>query len=192
MSGAVLFLRFNFIIHILSTLVGFIPFFVLTFIWSLSKPFEGYISLLTRYLILKSRAKSCGDNVFIGSNVTIKNINNLIVGESVSIHSNSYLDCAGGVFIGNNVSIAHNSSIVSFEHSWEETSLAIKYNPTVLKSVTILDDVWVGCGVRILSGASISARVVVAAGSVVKGNVEGNSLYAGVPAKKIRELNGNV
>ena len=129
-----------------------------------------------------------GKNIYVGKNVTIKNFESLILGSNISIHANCYIDASGGVNIGDNVSIAHNSSIISFEHTWENLEVPIKYNPTILKEVVIFKDVWIGCGVRVLAGVKINTRTIVAAGSVVKGLLDEKSIYAGVPAKKIRNI----
>jgi acetyltransferase-like isoleucine patch superfamily enzyme len=56
------------------------------------------------------------------------------------------------------------------------------------KPISVGDGVWVGARAVILPGVRIGSGAVVAAGAVVVGNIESNSLYAGVPAKKIRDL----
>lgn len=54
--------------------------------------------------------------------------------------------------------------------------------------VIIEKDVWIGMNCIVLKGVTIGSGAIVAAGSVVIGNVEANSLYAGNPAKKIKML----
>jgi acetyltransferase-like isoleucine patch superfamily enzyme len=110
------------------------------------------------------------------------------MGDRISLHEFVYIDAAGGISIGNDVSIAHGCSIVSFEHGWSDINVPIKYNPIISKPVSIGSDVWIGCGVRILAGAKIGNRVVVAAGSVVKGVLAPGGVYAGSPAKRIKEI----
>lgn len=149
---------------------------------------EHKLPLLFRYLLLSKLARKCGDVVFIGKHAVIKNSEGLSIGDRCSIHAFCYIDGCGGVNIGDDVSIAHGSSIVSFEHTWRDPGVPIKYNPIQMRSITIGNDVWIGCGVRILGGAVIGDRVVIAAGSVVKGNVESNSIYGGVPARRLGDL----
>ena len=74
---------------------------------------KGNKGLLIRYVLLKTIAKSCGDNVSIHPNVYILNTHNLSVGNNVSIHPMCYIDAAGGVEIGNDVSIAHGVTVMS-------------------------------------------------------------------------------
>lgn len=146
------------------------------------------IGLLLRYFQLKLAAMKCGDNIYIAQYVVLKNVQNFSIGSNVSIHEFGYIDAAGGINIGDNVSIAHGCSIVSFEHTWSDKSKPIKYNEIRRENILIHDDVWIGCGVRILAGARIGSRVVVAAGAVVIGELEPGYLYAGVPARKIKYL----
>ena len=60
------------------------------------------------------------------------------------------------------------------------------------KPIRIGSDVWIGGNATILPGVTIGNNVVVAAGAVVTKDVPDNTLMAGVPAKKIRELEDDV
>jgi acetyltransferase-like isoleucine patch superfamily enzyme len=146
------------------------------------------VAVAMRYCALRALAKACGDNVFIDENVVFKNVENLSIGSNVSIHCFSYIECLGGVHIGNDVSIAHASSILSFEHGYDDAQRPIKYNAINPAPVFIDDDCWIGCGVRLLAGASIERRVVVAAGAVVKGRLAGGAIYGGVPARRLKDI----
>ncbi len=50
----------------------------------------------------------------------------------------------------------------------------------------IEDDVWLGAGVTVIDGAIIRKGCVIAAHSLVIGETEPYSVYAGNPAKKIK------
>lgn len=54
--------------------------------------------------------------------------------------------------------------------------------------VVVLDNVFIGAGVRVLKGVVIGENSVLASGSVVVNDIEPNSIYAGVPAKKVKDL----
>ncbi|HEY0758386.1 MAG TPA: acyltransferase [Acidisarcina sp.] len=56
------------------------------------------------------------------------------------------------------------------------------------KPVRINDGCWIGSGVTILPGVSIEKGCVIAAGSVVYETTEADGLYAGNPARRVREL----
>ncbi|MDO5979469.1 gamma carbonic anhydrase family protein [Flavivirga spongiicola] len=71
--------------------------------------------------------------------------------------------------IGNNVSIGHNA---------------------LVHGCTIQDNVLVGMGSIIMDGCVIESNSIIAAGAVVTQNthVEAGSIYAGVPAKKVKNI----
>ncbi|RTL14164.1 MAG: acyltransferase, partial [Flavobacteriaceae bacterium] len=46
---------------------------------------------------MKSVASNIGKNVSIYPNVFLYNVNNLIIGDNVSIHPLCYIDAAGGI-----------------------------------------------------------------------------------------------
>jgi maltose O-acetyltransferase len=48
--------------------------------------------------------------------------------------------------------------------------------------------VWIGANVTIFPGVSVGKCSVIRAGSIVMNDVESYSIYAGIPAKKIRDL----
>lgn len=110
------------------------------------------------------------------------------MGNNVSIHDFCYIDAVGGITVGDNVSIAHGSSLISFNHGWNDASLPIKYNPVTQAPIVIEDDVRVGCGVRIMPGVVLGSRSVIAAGSVVVKDVPPNTLVGGIPAKVIKNI----
>ena len=50
--------------------------------------------ILIRYCCLKTLVKNLGDNVFIGTNVELKGLENLSIGNNVSIHKDCYIDAS--------------------------------------------------------------------------------------------------
>lgn len=67
--------------------------------------------------------------------------------------------------------------------SQEKRAGAQKYEP-----IKIGDGCWIGANSTILGGVTIGAGSVVAAGAVVVRDIEENCVYAGVPARKVKEL----
>ncbi|WP_372495087.1 acyltransferase [Nocardioides pinisoli] len=51
-----------------------------------------------------------------------------------------------------------------------------------------MNGAWIGAAVTVLPGVTIGPGCVVAAGSVVTADCQANGLYAGVPARRIRDL----
>lgn len=188
MTGREKFRRLETILNIFALIFRIVPEFLCIFLWHMMLPFNGILVKGIRYSLLKSKAKKIGSNLSVGSNTIIKKWRNFSCGENVSIHENCMIDCDGVIDIGDNVSIAHSSSLVAANHTWDDSLIPIKYNPITKQGIVIKDDVWVGCGVRILDGVNIQHRVVVAAGAVVTRDVEKNSLVGGIPARFIKKI----
>ncbi|MDH0673401.1 acyltransferase [Empedobacter sp. GD03861] len=149
---------------------------------------NGKIGILLRYVLLKNISKKIGDNVSIQPGCFLFHTENLEIGDNVSIHPMCYIDAEGGILIKDNVSIAHSSTLIAANHSWSDESLPIKYNKLILSPIIIEEDVWIGCGVRILAGVKISNRSIVAAGAVVNKSFDERSLIGGVPAKLLKTI----
>jgi len=166
-SGREQFDRYGSFIGAIESVNRYLPKIVFHASWIVSRPWATKTAVVLRYFVAQRLAKSCGQVVQSGPNVTVKSWGNLELGSRVNVHENCYIDASGGVNIGSDVSIAHGSSVLSFNHTWQDPDTPIKYNPLEYKSVAISDDVWIGCGVRVLAGAQLSSRVIIAAGAVV-------------------------
>lgn len=187
-SGRDKFKKYKSLISLISILFKFLGRRLNKFLFNFFRNTNGVFGLVIRYILLHNLVKNIGDNVSIQPGVYIFHFQNIEIGNNVSIHPMCYIDGAGGLKIGNNVSIAHSSSILTSNHTWKDIELPIKYNKEELNEVIIHDDVWIGCGVRILSGVKIESRSVVAAGAVVNKNIPSNSVFGGVPAKHIKTI----
>ncbi|MDB9754992.1 gamma carbonic anhydrase family protein [Winogradskyella sp.] len=125
------------------------------------------------------------DNATIVGDVTMGNecsvwFNAVIRGDVHSIKMGNKVNVQDGAIIhatyqkspttiGNNVSIAHNA---------------------IVHGCTIKDNVLVGMGSIIMDDCVIESNSIIAAGAVVTQNtvVESGSIYAGMPAKKIKDI----
>lgn len=61
----------------------------------------------------------------------------------------------------------------------------------VARPILVGDGCWLGARVTVLAGVSIGDGAIVAAGAVVAGDVEPNTLVGGVPARLIRRLDAD-
>ncbi len=180
--------KINKLSNIFISILFIFPMFIKKFLFSFGGYLPTIIGIYWRYITFKSISRDSGINIYIAKNVYLKNIENIIIGSNVSIHEMCYLDGYGGIIIGDNVSIAHGSSLVSFDHTYNDVTIPIKYNPSLKKKIIIHDDVWIGAGVRILGDTNTNKRSIIAAGSVVTKDIEAYSIYGGVPAKKIKSI----
>ncbi|WP_127499386.1 acyltransferase [Paenibacillus glycanilyticus] len=180
--------RFRGLLRIAEAALKPVPRPLLQWMWVLSDWLPDLPGVAMRYVLLRRMAKRCGDNVLIGRSVELRYPERLVIGSNVSIHKQCYIDAYGGLIIEDEVSIAHQSSVVSFQHTWNDPSLPIRDNPVMGSAIRIGRDVWIGCGVRILAGVEIGARAVVAAGAVVNKPVAAGTLAAGVPARAVKSI----
>lgn len=152
---------------------------------------RGKFGLGLRYVILKSIAKECGDNVLIEEGVYLKNAQNLIIGSNVSIQPMCYIECGGSkenyIKIDNDVSIAHGTTIIATSHTYNSDETDIIRDMKVISSpITICDNVWIGAKATVLYGTTIAAGCVIGANSLVNKDTEQDGIYVGTPAKRIK------
>jgi carbonic anhydrase/acetyltransferase-like protein (isoleucine patch superfamily) len=132
-----------------------------------------------------------GENCFIAPNATIVgevtmgnecsvwfnavirgDVNKITLGDKVNVQDGAIIHCTYqkcGTIVGNNVSIGHNA---------------------IVHGCVINENVLVGMGAIIMDNAQIGSNSIIAAGAVVLENtiVEPGSIYAGVPAKKVKNI----
>ena len=180
-------MKYKFLIHFIIKISKVFPKSFYILLLRLIRTHENYLAIFIRFICLKNCAKSCGDNVAIFSNVYIKNIKNIEVGDNVSIHPMCYIEASGGVKIGDNVSIAHATTIMSEEHIYDNPIINIKDQGVKYEKTIIESNVWIGAGCRVLAGSYIKQGSIIAAGAVLNGLVNENTIVGGVPAKFIKE-----
>jgi len=71
-------------------------------------------------------------------------------------------------------------------HGYSDPDIPIGRQFPVNDSVSIGPGSWLGAGAIVLPGARLGRNVVVAAGSVVRGEVPDRCVVAGVPARVVR------
>lgn len=92
------------------------------------------------------------------------------------------------VRIGDYTLIANDVQIIGDDHNYKRVGVPIVFSGReVLKPTEIGKDVWIGAGVKISTGVHIGDGSIIAMGAVVTKDVEPFSIYAGVPARKIKD-----
>lgn len=115
------------------------------------------------------------------------NGNNISIGKGTFINYKCYFDATIGIKIGNRCAFGMEVLLCTATH--EIGNSIQRAGKTILLPIIIEDGCWIGARVNILPGVKIGQGCVIAAGSVVTKDCEPNCLYAGVPARKIRNLN---
>jgi carbonic anhydrase/acetyltransferase-like protein (isoleucine patch superfamily) len=114
-----------------------------------------------------------GEGCSVWFNAVIRgDVNSIIIGNKVNIQDNAVIHCTyekNKTIIGNNVSIGHTA---------------------IVHGCTIHDNVLIGMGSIVMDRAEIGSNSIVAAGAVVlEGTiVPSGSIFAGVPAKKVKDI----
>lgn len=147
---------------------------------------------LTRY---KWKHYRFGKNPYIGRMVYLWAKHMITIGDNFYIGKFSQIECDAE--IGDNVIIANKVALIGrYDHNYQQIGVPIRlaskirdndYNWKGLDDKIIIeDDVWIGYGAIILSGVRIGQGSIIAAGSVLAGDAEPYSIYAGIPAKRLR------
>ena len=144
-------------------------------------------------LILDCRGYSprFGKNIFLAPNATV--VGDVETGDDCSIWFNAVVrGDVNSIRIGNKVNIQDN---VVIHCTYEKTKTLIGNNVSIghqaiVHGCTIEDNVLIGMGAIIMDNCHIEQNALIAAGAVVLENtrVEAGSIYAGVPAKKVKQL----
>jgi len=114
---------------------------------------------------------SMGDNCTVWFNAVVRgDVHSITIGNNTNIQDGAVIHCTyqkAKTVIGSNVSIAHNA---------------------IVHGCTVEDNVLIGMGAIVMDNAVIGSGSVIAAGAVVLAGtiVEPNSIYAGMPAKRIK------
>ena len=115
----------------------------------------------------------------------------LQIGDNVGM-SCSALVCRTGIVIGNNVRIGGNTVIydTDFHSLRADIRTAPVEDPAYTRNapVRIEDNAFIGAHTTILKGVTIGRNAIVGAGSVVSKSVPANQIWAGNPAKFIKEI----
>lgn len=114
-----------------------------------------------------------GDDCSVWFNAVIRgDVNSIRMGNKVNVQDGAVIHCTyqrTKAIIGNNVSIGHNAIV----HGCE-----------------VHDNVLIGMGAIVMDNAVIGSNSIIAAGAVLLENtvVDPGSIYAGIPAKKVKEV----
>jgi carbonic anhydrase/acetyltransferase-like protein (isoleucine patch superfamily) len=145
---------------------------------ALIKTIEGKTPVFGKNIYISENATIVGD-VQMGDDCTVwfnavlrGDVHYIKIGNKVNVQDGAILHCTyqkAPLNIGNNVSIGHRA---------------------IVHGCTLEDNVLVGMGAIIMDHAYVEKNSIIAAGAVVLENtrIESGSIYAGVPAKKVKEV----
>ena len=114
----------------------------------------------------------------------------IVIGQNCAI-SNTTIISRVSICIGNDVFIGGGSKVFDNDFHHVEIGLRLQGDCGASKPVLIEDNVFIGAFSIIMKGVVIGDGAVIGAGSVVTRSVPANEIWAGVPAKKLREIHEN-
>lgn len=151
---------------------------------------------LERQQVFKQIFPQASDNVFARGPVFVDYGSFTKIGKNTYFNFNLVILDVCPVTIGENVYFGPNISILTAMHPFlkeeryyfysEKHHFDIDYEYG--KPINIGNDCWIGGNVTILPGVTIHDNVIVGAGSVVTHDLDSGAIYAGNPAKKIRDI----
>jgi gamma-carbonic anhydrase len=145
---------------------------------ALIKSVRGFEPKMGQNCYLAENSTIIGD-VVMGKNCSVwfqavvrGDVNSIRIGDNTNIQDGAVIHCTynkAETNIGNNVSVGHKA---------------------ILHGCTVEDNVLIGMGAIVMDHAVVGEGAIVAAGAIVlQGTrVEPGSIYAGIPAKKVKEV----
>jgi acetyltransferase-like isoleucine patch superfamily enzyme len=92
------------------------------------------------------------------------------------------------VRVGKYSMLAADVAIVGDDHHWDEPGVPMQFaGRPVPRATRIGADVWLGHGVTVMRGVTVGDGSIVAAGAVVTHDIPPCEIWAGVPARKLRD-----
>jgi acetyltransferase-like isoleucine patch superfamily enzyme len=123
--------------------------------------------------ISKSAETSIGKETVTRPNVTFRvEDGRLCIGDKCFFNNNVSVTCMDKITIGDGCQIANNVVIVDHDHDYKNSLSSF-----IKEEVVIGKNVWIGANCVILKGSKIGDNSVIAAGSVVKGEIPANTLF---------------
>ncbi|SEF48265.1 LbetaH domain-containing protein [Algoriphagus boritolerans] len=135
-----------------------------------------------RRFILRLFGAKVGNQVNIYASATIYFPWNLKIGDFSAIGENALIYNLGPVEIGKNVTISHLAQICAGTHEYSDPTM-----PLIKPKIMIEDNVWVCTQAFIGPGVKVAEGSVIGACAVLTKDSEAYKVYAGNPAKLIKD-----
>jgi maltose O-acetyltransferase len=139
-----------------------------------------------RVRLLARGGMNIGPGTKVKSRCTFVGPAPVTIGRNCYVGFESVFEASGPIEVGHRVYIAHRVNILTLTH--EIADRAQRAGALVSLPVRIGDGCWLGTDVTVLPGVTVGEGCVIAAGAVVTSDCTPDGLYAGVPARRIRDL----
>lgn len=140
-------------------------------------PFSGF-----KIWFLKLFGAKVGYRVVIKPGVNIKYPWKLVIGDYSWIGEDVWIDNLEQVIIGSNVCISQGAMLLTGNHNYKKSSFDL-----MLGEITLEDGVWIGAKSVVCPGVTCHSHSVLAVGSIATKDLEAYTIYQGNPALPIRK-----
>ena len=140
---------------------------------------------------VKGVLPSVGKNCYLAENATL--VGDVVMGDDCSVWFNAVVrGDVNSIRIGNQVNV-QDGAVIHCTYQKTQTHIGNKVSighNAIVHGCTIHDNVLIGMGAIVMDNCEIHSNTIIAAGAVLPENtvVEAGSIYAGVPAKKIKSI----
>jgi maltose O-acetyltransferase len=146
----------------------------------------GRVGNILRVSWLQIHCRQIGEGCSVGHGVVIMGMENLSLGDGVSIPRNSHIDARGGLTLADFALIGFESVIITHTHNSDDPGSPIQQQGMFSKPVHIGPRTWLGTRVIIQPGVTVGEGAIVGSGAVVTKDVAPYDVVAGVPARVLR------
>lgn len=123
-----------------------------------------------------------GNGVVIKPGVSIKYPWKLTIGNQVWIGENVWIDNLDEVIIEDNVCVSQGALLLCGNHNYKKTTFDLMVGPIKLK-----EGVWIGAQAVVTQNVVCNSHSILAVQSVASSDLEAYGIYKGNPAVKIRQ-----
>lgn len=134
-----------------------------------------------KIFFLKLFGAKIGKGLVIKNNVNIKFPWKLTLGNNVWLGENTWIDNLDEVKIGNNVCISQGALLLTGNHDYTLSTFDYRNAPIIIE-----DGAWIGARTVVCPGVKVQSHAILTVASTATKDMEAYGIYQGNPAQKIR------
>jgi putative colanic acid biosynthesis acetyltransferase WcaF len=135
-------------------------------------------------IVLRLFGARIGKGVYIKPGLKVKFPWYLSVGDHCWLGEDVWIDNLAEVIIGSNVCVSQGAYFCTGNHDWKTPNMKLFRKP-----ITITDGSWIGAKAVLCPGLVVGAGAIITVGSVVTRNIPDHEIWTGNPARFARNRN---
>lgn len=135
-----------------------------------------------KIFLLRTFGAKIGTGVVVKPAVNIKYPWRLTIGNHVWIGEQVWIDNLDEVIIGDHVCLSQGAMLLCGNHNYKKTTFDLLTGP-----ITLEDGVWIGAQTVVCPGVYCKSHAILTVGSVATQNLDAYTIYQGNPAKIVRK-----